>query len=151
MCAIGLAAGCAASPISLSGPTRGAPAPGELRVELWFGAGADLDLYVTDPTQETVYYANSASRGSAGRLEADLRCDAAGTPRIETVVFAGAPPGRYRVGVDRAGTCEAGGSAAERFLVTVEFGGLRREFRGEILPGRFQPTVLEIDLPEGDR
>ena len=127
-----------------------APAPGELRVELVFGAGADLDLYVTDPAQETVYFANTPLAGSGGRLEADLRCDAAATPRIETVVFASAPPGRYRVGVDRAGTCEAGGSAAERFLVTVEFGraaarGARRD------PARALPADRARDRPAGRR
>ena len=88
-------------------------APGDLRVELVFGQGADLDLYLTDPSQETVYYANTPSQVNGGRLEADLRCDAA-APRVETIVFASAPPGRYRVGVDRAETC-AGGAAVEPF------------------------------------
>jgi hypothetical protein len=147
LCALGLAAGCAAGPAPLRAPKRAAVAPGELRVELVFGAGSDLDLYVTDPMQETVYYANTPSRGSAGRLEADLRCDAVATPRVETIVFESAPAGRYRVGVDRARTCDAGSSAAEPFLVAVEFAGERREVRGEILGGRFEPSVLEIDVP----
>jgi len=62
-------------------------------------------------------------------------------------VFGSAPAGRYRVGVDRAETCESGGTAAEPVLVSVEFAGNRRETRAEIRPGRFQPRVLEIDLP----
>jgi hypothetical protein len=151
LCALALAAGCATGPAPLRAPTRAAAAPGELRVELVFGAGSDLDLYVTDPAQETVYFANTPARGSAGRLEADLRCDAATLPRIETIVFESAPAGRYRVGVDRAQTCDAGGSAAEPFLVVVEFAGLRREVRGEILGERFLPKLLEIDLPERKR
>ncbi len=150
-CALGLAAGCAAGPPPLRAPTGLAAAPGELRVELVFGAGSDLDLYVTDPAQETVYFANTPARGSAGRLEADLRCDAVATPRIETVVFERAPAGRYRVGVDRAQTCDTGSSAAEPFLVAVELAGQRREVRGEILRGQFLPSVLEIDLPERER
>ena len=112
-----------------------------------FGAGADLDLYVTDPSQETVYYANTPSRGGAGRLEADLRCDAAASPRVETIVFESARAGRYRVGVDRAATCEAGRAGAEPFLIAVEYGGLRRELRGEVLPARFLPRVLALELP----
>ena len=116
-----------------------------------FGAGSDLDLYVTDPAQETVYFANTPSRGSAGHLEADLRCDAVATPRIETIVFESAPAGRYRVGVDRAQTCDGGSRAAEPFLIAVEFAGQRREVRGEILGERFLPSVLEIELPERDR
>jgi hypothetical protein len=121
--------------------------PDDLRVELVFGQGADLDLYLTDPSQETVYYANSPSQVNGGRLTADLRCDAA-APRVETIVFAGAPPGRYRVGVDRAETC-AGGAALEPFLVSVEApGGGRQELRGEIARGRFLVRVLEFRLSE---
>lgn len=124
--------------------------PDDLRVALVFGQGADLDLYLTDPSQETVYYANTPSQVNGGRLAADLRCDAAAT-RVETIVFEGAPPGRYRVGVDRAETC-AGGAAVEPFLVTVEApGGERRELRGEVPRGRFLPRVLEFSLPEPDR
>jgi len=155
--ALGFTAGCTANPPVLGAPARTPPAAGELRVELVFGAGADLDLYVTDPAQETVYFANTPSRASGGRLEADLRCQAGtGAPRVETVVFASAPTGRYRVGVDYAAACEAGGDAAEAFLVVVEFGGLRRgeprrEVRGEISRGSFLPQVLELDLPAGER
>jgi hypothetical protein len=86
---------------------------------------------------------------NSGRLEADLRCEAA-APRVESIVFASAPPGRYRVGVDRAETC-SGGAAVEPFLVTVEApGGERRELRGQIERGRFLARVLEFTLPERD-
>lgn len=148
---IGFAAGCASSSGGpLSAPPRTATAPGELRIELVFGTGADLDLYVTDPAQETVYYANSPARVSAGRLQADLRCDAAVAPRVETIVFENALAGRYRVGVDRAQTCESGGNAPEPFLVVVELGGQRQELRGEIRPGRFLPKAFEFERPGGE-
>ncbi|HEY8156168.1 MAG TPA: PPC domain-containing protein [Myxococcota bacterium] len=147
LCGFALAAGCASGPAPLLAPPRTPPAPGELRVSLVFGEGADLDLYLTDPSQETVYYANSPSQASGGRLEADLRCDDP-APRVETVVFASAPPGRYRVGVDSAETCP-GGADSQPFLVTVEApGGERRELRGEVPRGRFLPRVLEFSLPE---
>jgi len=146
LCGLALAAGCASTPPPLVAPVRTPPAPGDLRVELVFGEGADLDLYLTDPSQETVYYANTPSRVNGGRLEADLRCDAP-EPRVEAVRFENAPPGRYRVGVDHAESCP-GGAAVEAFLVTVEAaGGERRELRGEISRGRFLVRVLEFTLP----
>ena len=144
---LALATGCAGSSALPVAPPKAPPAPGELRVELVFGAGADLDLYLTDPSQETVYYANTPSGGSEGRLERDLRCDDP-APRVETIVLPNAPPGRYRVGVDHAESC-AGGAAVEAFLVIVEAaGGERRELRGEISRGRFLPRVLEVELPK---
>jgi len=119
----------------------GAPPPpaGSLVVRLAFDTSADLDLYVTGPHAETVYFANSPSK-LGGRLEADLRCDAPG-PRIETVVFPAAPPGPYRVGVDFPERC-AGRGAAE-FAVEVRSAAGRRVIHGRIEPGAFEPVVLE--------
>jgi len=124
------------------------PAAAGLRVELVFGAGADLDLYVTDPSQETVYYANTPSRLHAGRLAVDRACDAL-APRIETIAFESAPSGRYRVGVDYAASCGRDGSPREPFLVIVEGNGARRELRGEAPRGRFLVRVLEFGLGPG--
>src|SRR5262245_38599711 len=112
--AVGLAA-CAGSsgppPLPDAPPLR----PGELRVRLVFGVEADLDLYVTGPDQETVYYANTPA--GAGALDADRRCGDPG-PRVETASFAPAAAGRYRVGIDHAGRCEPGtGPAAYRVVI----------------------------------
>ncbi|MBM4383027.1 MAG: hypothetical protein FJ091_06610 [Deltaproteobacteria bacterium] len=57
------------------------PSGGALRIRLAFGAQADLDLYVTDPLAETIYFANERA-AAGGRLVADVRCDSK-TPRIE--------------------------------------------------------------------
>jgi hypothetical protein len=120
-----------------------APAPGALRVRLAFGSEADLDLYVTDPAYETVYFANTPAR-SGGRLERDLRCDAP-QPRVETVAFEQAPAGRYRVGVDFPERCD-GGDDPVAFVVVVESGERRELRRRTIAPGHFVPIVLELDL-----
>jgi hypothetical protein len=136
----GLAGGCA-------GPAPPAPAPtpqaGVLRVSLVFGEDADLDLYVTDPAQETVYYGNTPSRATGGLLEADLGCDAP-APRVETVRFEAPQPGRYRVGVDHAERCRPGRAAA-RFRILVEDAGGRLEREGEIALGEFRPAVLVLE------
>lgn len=118
--------------------------PGEIRVRLVFGEAADLDLYVTDPRQETVYFANSPSR-SGGRLERDVRCGEP-PPRIETIEFASAAPGRYRVGVDFPPEVCSEVKGAVGFVVVFESHGERREKRLSIRPGEFLPIVLEVDL-----
>jgi hypothetical protein len=136
-----------AAPLSaaLSQASREVPRPpGALVVRLAFGAGADLDLYVTDTQRETVYFANSPSR-SGGRLDRDRTCaDAA--PRVETVIFEHPAPGHYRVGVDYPKSCDGHDDPALYTLVT-EHDGWVHLGNGEAAAGRFAPVVLEFDLP----
>ncbi len=117
-------------------------------VRLAFGAEADLDLHVTDPLQETLYFAERSVR-SGGRLEADLRC-AAPAPRIEVVRFAEPRPGRYRVGVDFMRRCDDGVRAAP-WVMSIDALGERRFLRGlaEWGPsgGAFSPRVEEFSHP----
>lgn len=113
-----------------------------LVVTLAFGAGADLDLYVTDPLTETVYFANTPVR-SGGALRDDLACDAP-APRVETVVFETPIAGRYRVGVDHMRSCGRGEAAD--FAVRATRGNASWSAEGALPLGRFDPIVLELDL-----
>ncbi len=121
------------------------PAPGTLRFALAFGAGADLDLFVTGPRYESVYFANTPS-AIGGALESDVRCDAP-APRIETITFPDPPPGPYRVSIDFPERCD-GLDTAVPFAVTVR----RRDnpahakTHGIIRPGEFLTIVLETDI-----
>ncbi len=132
---------------ALGAEALAAPTRGHVRVRLAFGARADLDLYVTDPTEEAVYFANSPSR-SGGTLEGDMRCDDP-APRVETVTFDAALPGRYRVGVDfPPETCD-GVAAPVAFVVVLESAGQRLEQRSSIRPGEFIVIALEADVDDG--
>lgn len=113
-----------------------------LRVDLAFTGEADLDLYVTGPLDETVYYANTPSRAGAELLE-DLRC-LHPAPRIETVLFPRAP-GRYRVGVDYAHAC-GNTRTPVPFALRVEAPGYRQQIRGLAVHQVFEPVVLEFKL-----
>jgi hypothetical protein len=130
----------------------GAPPPDRLpeaepahgvRVRLLFSQDADLDLHVTDPFQETVYFANSPAR-SGGRLLEDVRCDSEG-PRIEVIEWEAAPPGRYRVGIDHPIRCRRTDAPAP-FVLEIWADGIRHERRGAISFGRFEPIVYEFDV-----
>lgn len=115
---------------------------GALVVQLAFDAGADLDLYVTDPLQETVYFANTPSR-SGGFLDRDRTCNDA-APRVETIVFERPPPGRYRIGVEHPQPCGAG--LAAPFAVRALHGEQSFERDGALPPRRFEPIVLELEI-----
>jgi len=124
---------------------RASPPPeGAVVVRLAFDARADLDLYVTGPRRETVYFANTPTK-LGGRLDADRRCDAP-APRIETVVFPEPWPGPYRVGVDFPEACDGGREPADFALDVHSAAGLARR-TGRVRPGEFEPMVLEWDEP----
>lgn len=118
--------------------------PSGLRVRLAFPAQADLDLHVTDPLHETVYFGNTPS-ASGGRLIEDVGCSDA-APRVETVVFEDPPPGRYRIGIDFPIRCKRVGEPVP-FAVEVARPGRSEERRGEIAFGRFEPVVWEFEVP----
>jgi len=139
--AFGCGGGAATAP-----PEFGAaetPPAGTLRFRLVFDDSADLDLYVTGPLLETVYYGNTPSR-IGGSLAADVRCDAPADPRTETVEFPDAPPGRYRVGVDFPERCRLA-TAPEAFRIAIDGDGVHHERSGEIRLGAFVVTVFEFD------
>lgn len=121
---------------------------GALRVRLAFGAEADLDLYVTDPRAETIYFANERA-AAGGRLVADARCDSP-SPRIEEVVFAAPLPGSYRIGVDymlyRAECGEQ--PAVMAYVLAIDTPAGRRFERGLARRGLFDAQRVAITLPE---
>jgi len=124
-----------------------APAESGLRVLLAFGPDADLDLYVTDPLEETVYFANSPS-ASGGRLDADLRCDSPGRePRVEVVRFAAPLPGRYRVGLDHPQGCATARPAG--FALAVVRDGAVEIHTGSLRPLEFRLSALDFEVPAG--
>lgn len=119
----------------------------DVRVTLLWSTAVDLDLYVTDPTQETVYYANTPS-GTGGALEHDTRCPAEGGSgsRLETATWKKAPRGHYRVGIDFSDPCGLTVGEVEYRLV-ADVGGRRVEKLGRAKPAIFDYIALEFEVP----
>ena len=119
--------------------------PSSVVVRLAFGEEADLDLYVTDPLLETVYFARHESR-TGGRFATDVRCDTSG-PRIEEVRFAAPWPGRYRVGIDHPERCDGmPAPAPAAYAVVVHADGKTSQTSGSIELERFEVVVLEFEV-----
>jgi len=117
---------------------------------LAFDTTVDLDLYVTDPLLETVYFANHQTQ-SGGRIVADVRCSSAGdSVRIEEIRFEDPYPGRYRVGVDFPRHCGGedrdGDDEFAGYAVSVNGAGASHSVRGSIERQQFEVVVLEFDL-----
>jgi hypothetical protein len=140
---VAAALACADPAIPAAIATSTAP-PDTVRIQLVFGAEVDLDLYVTGPGQETVYFGNDHSR-DGGQLLADRRCDSP-APRVEMISFAPAAPGRYRIGVDFMVRCARGVDRAPYELYAEAPGQPPLRQRGEASFGAFEPLVLELEV-----
>jgi hypothetical protein len=115
----------------------------DVLVRLAFGAETDLDLYVTDPLLETLYFANHESK-SGGTISTDVRCDMQG-PRIETVRFEKPIAGLYRIGIDYPESCD-GGRERAAYAVSVQGDRVNKSARGTISYSRFEVIVLEFEV-----
>lgn len=78
-----------------------------LVVEIQWDAPVDLDIFLTDPSGETVYFANRlAKSGAAMGAESGCRDAAQGDgPYRESIRIPSALAGRYRVSVDFIKDC----------------------------------------------
>ena len=114
-----------------------------LLVQLMFDSDVDLDLYVTGPMLETVYFANHKSK-SGGEISDDVRCDTEGE-RLESVSFPAPMSGRYRVGVDFPARC-AGEPGPAAFAVRVQHPGEELSKTGTVYFEQFEVAVLEFEI-----
>ncbi|MDH3729894.1 MAG: Ig-like domain-containing protein, partial [Acidimicrobiia bacterium] len=104
---------------------------GDVRVTLNWWSTADLDLYVTDPLGEIIYYGNSTST-SGGELDVDANfpCNVATTGPVENIYWpiGGAPQGEYVVEVRYAVECNSEGPQNIQ-VTTIVDGALRTHFQ----------------------
>lgn len=128
-----------ASALALAEP----PAEGAIRIRLAFFEGVDLDLFVSDPLEETVYFANDRAK-SGGKLIQDRRCGMT-APHIEVVEYEAPRPGRYRIGLDYPRSCGESRIPSAVFAIAVERGESREIHRGIVGLGIFLPEVARFD------
>ena len=138
--AAGLVAGCATA--RQAPPPSIPPARGEaLRVTLAWDAPVDLDLYVTTPRGETMYYANPQDA-----FVRDARCrEPHPAGWIEEARWREPAPGRYRVGVDFPEACVQGVKEAP-YRVVIDVGGRREEHVGTAHLLVREPAVTEVEV-----
>ncbi|MEM9907023.1 MAG: hypothetical protein AAF921_18570 [Cyanobacteria bacterium P01_D01_bin.44] len=82
---------------------------GDVQITLDWSVAADLDLSITDPNGDRIYYDNKIIP-SEGQLEADIVCDnlLPNPPQAENIFWPTdvAPAGNYTIGVDLSSRCE---------------------------------------------
>jgi hypothetical protein len=100
-------------------PTLGT---GDIQVTLRWASSDDLDLAVTDPAGQTVYYANPAI-ASGGQLDVDANagCGEADTTPIENIFWptGQAPQGQFTASVNLFARCSGGAQGPVSFEIRL--------------------------------
>lgn len=108
---------------SLIPTTRGEPVlgTGDVQITLRWDTAADLDLHVTDPAGEEVWYLSPAS-ASGGQLDVDANGTCSNDPPVENIFWptGGAPGGEYGVSVVYYGSCDSPGAVNYEVTVLVD-------------------------------
>jgi hypothetical protein len=97
---------------------------GEVQVTVSWDNGADIDLYVTDPSGATLYYNEQHNRSRiGGHLDQSARGDCRReqrTQRIENAYWPGPTrAGKYRVALHYFSPCDRGGTTVATLSVVV--------------------------------
>jgi hypothetical protein len=111
---------------------------GDVQITVGWNSGADLDLYVTDPSGTTLYYNEQHKRSRiGGHLDHDARGDCRReqqNPRIENAYWpAPARAGKYGIVLHYFSPC-AHGAATEATLSVAVGGELLGTYRYQIEP-----------------
>ncbi|MBK9031214.1 MAG: hypothetical protein IPL61_07745 [Myxococcales bacterium] len=122
----------------------------DVRASLLWDNRNDLDLHVTTPAGEHIYYgAKQASCG--GWLDVDMNVSGDSTKPVENVRWAKgkAPPGRYKVWVRNFRFHEPD-HAPTRWKVELELGGEIRHVEGVISPAGQTGDASDVIVAEFD-
>lgn len=107
---------------------------GQLEITLNWDDHADLDLHVTDPFGETIYYFHPSSI-SGGSLKEDVECTTvAGTEKI-TYPGGSAASGTYVLSVHYFRSCNSGKPVHWR--ITANADGRSQSLEGTVSPGEY--------------
>ena len=122
---------------------------GDFQVSVSWDQDTDLDLHLTTPSGDRIYYANEVVGNGMLDLDSNPICLIDGINN-ENITFSGGQPpaGQYLVEVDYFDNCNI--ETPTSFLVTVRANGQVQTFRGQLFPAdansgeRRRITTVEI-------
>lgn len=121
---------------------------GEFQATLEWDSPADLDLHVTDPSGEEIYYANREPAGSGGQLDRDANvgCPTGDPAPVENVFWneGDAPPGEYTVEVHGFSVGGSGCGSGSYTLTISVFGQEDVVHTGEVADGDWDSYTVTL-------
>lgn len=119
---------------------------GDIQITLVWEGNVDVDLWVTDPSGERIYWEHTSSV-SGGELDRDNLCPI--EPGLSENIYWGkdeAPPGDYKIQVNHFDSCGTATRAYYRVSVLNRKTGKWETFKGELAPGETKDvTTLHFE------
>ncbi|MCW9034092.1 MAG: hypothetical protein OQJ97_07715 [Rhodospirillales bacterium] len=105
----------------------------DLVIKILWTLPVDLDLFLTDPGGETVYFANRKAKSgiTMGKMAGCAEVKMGASPYVETIVIPKAVQGLYRVSVDFIKDCGSKAVQAGFRVHLLEKGGQKLLGQGE--------------------
>ena len=120
-----------------------------LVVEITWDDPVDLDIFLTDPPGETVYFANRLAKSGAA-MGMESGCGEAaqgGRPYTESIRIPAALAGRYRVSVDFIKDCGHTTLGADlRVVVKTADGAVLGRAESEVQYRNLNPVAWEFEI-----
>jgi tetratricopeptide (TPR) repeat protein len=117
---------------------------GEVKVTLQWSDCSDLDLWVTDPCGNRIYYGSptASCNNNTGQLDVDANagCGECRSAPAENIYWVTAPQGTYTVQVNYYARCDVSGASS--YTVTTIVNGVRKTFTGSIEGGTDAVTTF---------
>lgn len=110
---------------------------GDLQVSLSWDTTADIDLYVTEPSGNTIYFGNRANSSTGGQLDVD---DTNGYGPENIFWDNGAPSGTYLIEVDHFS-----GASPTDYVVTITTPTGSQRFSGTLVSGG-RDTIANVTV-----
>ncbi|MEQ9462956.1 MAG: hypothetical protein RJQ10_04815 [Haliea sp.] len=104
----------------------------------------DLDIYVTEPGGETIFFDNEVS-AAGGSLDWDNQCSNYQDGRTENVSWTSPPIGSYKIEVDCFDACTTS-SATVPFKINVKAGGSTSSYSGQAVCGEDRTFVADFNF-----
>lgn len=113
---------------------------GELNFALVWDGQADLDLHITCPGGETIFFRNQSSAACGGVLDIDMNAGGVrSNDPVEHIYFENPRSGNYAIRVNYYDASSRRGTV--NFVLRISFGDRQEEFRGSVSAG--QPNWTE--------
>jgi hypothetical protein len=135
-------------PVGSDGVSKTDTGTGDVQLTLEWGSNADLDLAVTEPDGNTIYFNNAGPSSTGGQLDVDSNVNCDNDGGVENIFWppGNAPSGSYTVTVTgyQLTADDGSGCGSGDYTLSITVAGDERTQTGTVAQDEEQPFTFEV-------